>query len=97
MTDWRNPKTNDAFLEWRNTFPEQHWSKNDLSACRLGFDAGYAAGRDEGLEEAAHLVEVHGVSHGSDGGELKPRMDGDRNGLTYAAAIREKIGEHGNG
>ncbi|UYQ71018.1 hypothetical protein OF122_13210 [Pelagibacterium flavum] len=48
MTDWRNPATNEAFLEWRNTFPEQHWSKNDLSACRLGFDAGYAAGDNQG-------------------------------------------------
>ena len=30
------------FREWRETFPEKHWSKTDLGACRLGWDAGRA-------------------------------------------------------
>lgn len=31
------------FREWRETFPEKHWSKTDLGACRLGWDAGRRA------------------------------------------------------
>lgn len=31
------------FREWRDTFDPKHWSKSDLGACRLGWDAGRAA------------------------------------------------------
>ena len=31
----RNP----AFRAWVETFPDEHWAKKDLSACRLGWDA----------------------------------------------------------
>lgn len=40
------------------------------------------------LEEAANLIEDHIVQDTSAGKVLKPRQDGNRDGLAYAAAIR---------
>lgn len=48
--------------------------------------------RSEAINDAARIVEDHGISHGADGGTLRPRIDGDRNGLEYARAIRAMDG-----
>lgn len=31
------------FRAWVESLPDTHWAKYDLSACRLGWDAGRAA------------------------------------------------------
>lgn len=31
-----------AFVKWRDSFPDKHWSNTDLGACRLGWDASRA-------------------------------------------------------
>ncbi|UXN69927.1 hypothetical protein N8A98_22410 [Devosia neptuniae] len=31
-----------AFVQWRDSLPDKHWAKYDLSACRLGWEAGRA-------------------------------------------------------
>lgn len=46
-----------------------------------------ARGYRAGVEDAAKLIEGNHVLFG-DRPELRPRTDGDRNGLEYAAAIR---------
>lgn len=28
-----------AFMAWTKGFPQKHWAKYDLAACRLGWDA----------------------------------------------------------
>lgn len=38
---------NPEFEAWVATLDPKHWAKNDLSACRLGWEAGRAAGRSE--------------------------------------------------
>jgi hypothetical protein len=51
MTDMHR----EDFDEWRDSLPEKHWARYDLSACKLGFDAGYQAAmryRDEQEKQA---------------------------------------------
>lgn len=47
-----------AFLAWRDRLPPTHWSKYDLSACRLGFDAALAALMDAGFVVAQPFDKV---------------------------------------
>lgn len=37
------------FEEWRDSLPEKHWARYDLSACKLGWNAGRAS-RDAEVE-----------------------------------------------
>lgn len=50
---------------------------------------GVEAVRSAALEEAARLIEQNELLHTSGGDELRPRSDGNRNGLSYADAIRK--------
>jgi len=50
---------------------------------------GLEAVRSAALEEAARLIEQNELLHTSGGDELRPRSDGNRNGLSYADAIRK--------
>lgn len=42
----------------------------------------------ETIEKCAALIEDHDILDGSGGQELRPRKEGNRSGLVYAAAIR---------
>lgn len=55
---------------------------------RLEVEKAKAYARREALEEAAVLVESHIVMNTHAGKELRPRQDGNQDGLFYAAAIR---------
>jgi len=50
------------FREWRETFPEKHWSKTDLGACRLGWDAGRSNPTPVASELLAALKDVVAIS-----------------------------------
>lgn len=54
--------SDEAFDAWRNSLPATHWSKYDLSACRLGWDAAIAVflsrtESGEAVREVAWLIE----------------------------------------
>jgi len=45
------------FRAWVETLPDKHWAKYDLSACRLGWEAGRAALQQESLKAVVKPLE----------------------------------------
>jgi hypothetical protein len=57
------------FRAWVETLPDAHWAKHDLSACRLGWEAGRAALPH--LSTAIHDVALEEAARAADAAELK--------------------------
>jgi hypothetical protein len=49
---------NPEFRAWVEALPVAHWAKHDLSACRLGWEAGRAAAEQELRDAREALKEV---------------------------------------
>lgn len=58
--------------------------------------ADIASARRDALAEAARLIEANSILYSAAGGVLQPRLEGDRSGLAYAAAIRFLISREDN-
>lgn len=41
-----------GFVEWRDSLPNSHWARYDLSACKLGWDAARQYWLDEAIKVA---------------------------------------------
>lgn len=58
--------TDEDFDAWKAALPSGHWAKYDLSACRLGFDAGWqaaiAAERAKQAEPVAWREQTHEIA-----------------------------------
>jgi len=54
-----------------------------------GYIVGFNDGYETALEHAAELVEANAIQDTSDGKQLMPRQEGNREGLHYADVIRE--------
>ena len=55
------------FARWRDSLPKTHWAKYDLSACRLGFDAGVELAAAWVDQRCSDYVAEHGSYDGSTG------------------------------
>lgn len=49
------------FDAWRDSLPDKHWAKYDLSACRLGWDAAKARAESALRQANARIAEMEGA------------------------------------